>query len=604
MKTELKYLIAILFLGMSLFASCDSFLDKGPEENLSVEEVFQQRNYVQGWLYNLYSGLPMEMDFHSVISYANPFTGGSDEIEITPGYAACQFFNNGSITSSTFDYASWSSSAIYSRKCNLFLENIHATPMDESERKEWIAEAKFLRAFFNFMALRVYGPIPVHDKLYTPGSDFSTIVRAPFDDCVDFILNDCNDAIKDLPARRSNALLGRATAAAARALKARLLLYAASPLFNGNPDYATMKNAEGVSLIPTAYDAGKWAAAAAAAKDCIQFCEANGYTLYHSEDGDPVRTYMEIFTKNWNDEVLFAQNVGLAQVFEGCCDPVGVTGYGIYGPTQQMVDTYRMSNGIDPFRTDDDGDVIYTDAGAPTVNSESGYVEAGFTASSGAYWPSGVSNMYVGREPRFYAQINFCGQVWKGKTLEFWYSGSDGMRVGGTYYTATGYILKKFADPDSRPEGSSPVLNRRTWIFFRLAEQYLNYAEALNESDPGNADILKYLNAVRERGGIPALQGSYSQDQLRKLIRQERHVELSFETHRYFDVRRWKTAAKTDNAAMYGMDIHAGSYLQDPAFYKRTPFERRVFNSPASYLLPISKTELEKAPSVVQNIGY
>ena len=92
MKTELKYLIAILFLATALFTSCDSFLDKGPEENLSVEEVFQQRNYVQGWLYNLYSGVPMEMDFHSVISYDNPFTGGSDEIEITPGYAACQYF--------------------------------------------------------------------------------------------------------------------------------------------------------------------------------------------------------------------------------------------------------------------------------------------------------------------------------------------------------------------------------------------------------------------------------------------------------------------------------------------------------------------------------
>ncbi|MCQ2118876.1 MAG: RagB/SusD family nutrient uptake outer membrane protein [Bacteroidales bacterium] len=604
MKQRLVFPVIILTLSASLIlTSCEKFLDKGPEENLSVEEVFQERNYVERWLYNLYSGLPMEMDFHNVYNTLNPYAGAADELEITPGYAASQSFNRGGVSPS-YSHSSWADASTFSRKCNLFLENIHRTPMEESERREWTAEAHFMRAFYNFMALRVYGPIPIYDEILSPGSDFTAIERARFDDCVSFLLEDLNIAIKDLPARRSSAYTGRATSVSAAALKSRLLLYAASPLFNGNSDYSQMKDKNGESLIPVGYDASKWKLAAQAAKECIDLCNANGYELHYSDDRDPVTSYTEIFTKNWNEEVLFAMNVGTAQVWEMCMDPVSLLGAGIYCPTQQMVDSYRMDNGSDPFATDSDGDVIYSDDGKPAVIAESGYVESGFAAAPGAGWPAGVSNMYVNREPRFYASVNFCGQVWKGTSLELWYSGKDGMKIGGTYYTATGYIQKKMADPESNPSGSSPVLNRRCWIYFRLAEQFLNYAEALNESDPGNPDILKYLNEIRVRGGIPALQGSFSQEQMRKLIHQERHIEMAFETHRFFDVRRWKTAAKTDNATIYGIDVHSGSYLQDPAFYKRTVVEKRTFNSPAMYLLPISKGEIEKIPAMVQNYGY
>ena len=585
------------------FSSCEKFLDKGPEETLSVEEVFTQRNYVERWLYNLYSNLPMEMDFHNVLNYTNPFSGASDELEITPGYALSQYFNRGAV-SSTWSHPAWETASILSRKCNLFFENISRTPLSDEDYRMWTGEVHFLRAMYNFWALRIYGAIPIYDKLLTPGSDFSTIERAPFEDCVNFILDDLDEAIKLLPARRASAYYGRATSVAAAALKARMLLYAASPLYNGNPDYAMMKNAAGVPLIPSTYDPNKWKVAAQAAKECIDLCDANDYRLHYSENRDPMLSYMEVFFKNWTEEVIYAMNVGIGQAWEMCMDPISLLGAGIYCPTQQMVDSYRMANGEDPFRTDEDGDVIYSDNGAPTVRPESGYVESGFTQTAGEYWPERVYNMFTNREPRFYAQVNFCGQEWKKTTLELWYSGKDGMKAGKTYYTATGYIQKKMADPDSRPTGTSPVLNRRTWIYFRVAEIFLNYAEALNECEPGNPDILKYLNAVRKRGGIPELSGPYTQDQMRKLIRQERHIELSFETHRFFDVRRWKIADKTDNATIYGLNIHGGTFLQDPVFYKRTVVEKRKFNNPAMYLFPINKGEIEKIPAMVQNIGY
>ena len=222
------------------FSSCEKFLDKGPEETLSVEEVFTQRNYVERWLYNLYSNLPMEMDFHNVLNYTNPFSGASDELEITPGYALSQYFNRGAV-SSTWSHPAWETASILSRKCNLFFENISRTPLSDEDYRMWTGEVHFLRAMYNFWALRIYGAIPIYDKLLTPGSDFSTIERAPFEDCVNFILDDLDEAIKLLPARRASAYYGRATSVAAAALKARMLLYAASPLYNGNPDYAMIE---------------------------------------------------------------------------------------------------------------------------------------------------------------------------------------------------------------------------------------------------------------------------------------------------------------------------------------------------------------------------
>lgn len=599
-KNRLHFPILILCLTF-LLSGCDSWLDHGPEENLTIEETFLQRNYAQLWLYNLYSGMPMEMDFHNTYGYYNIFTGACDEIHITPGYAYCHFFNHAQI-SSTADVYIWRDYGQYSRKINLFLANIGSTPMEDEERQEWIGEAHFLRAFYHFLAFRLYGPIPILDKIYKVDDEFMETERATYDECVDFIVKDCDEAIRRLPVKRDVAYTGRATSAAAAALKSRVLLYAASPLYNGNPDYEQMKNAAGVPLIPTEYDPGKWKRAAAAAKACIDLC-SNDYALYYSADRDPVTSCMELFYENWNKEVLFAYNVGQNPVFEGCCDPISFTGYSIYGPTQQMVDTYRMSDGTDPFETDADGDVVYSDSGQPQVVSGSSYREDGFTEMPGKYWPSGVSNMYVGREPRFYAQVNFNGQLWKGHNFQLWYTGVDGKKVGGTYYTATGYVMKKMGSPYARAQGSSPVIPNRQWIFFRLAEIYLNYAEALNEAEPGHPDILTFLNRIRERGGIPPLSGTYTQAEMRKLIRQERHVELSFETHRFFDVRRWKIAMKTCNAKIYGMDINAGTHLQDPAFYERTLVEQQTFPA-RMYLYPINQSERNKCPSLVQNLGY
>ncbi len=601
---------AVVAVVGSMVAACDSFLDKAPEENTSIEQTFAERAYAERWLYNIYSGIPIEMNFHENVQ-KNPFVGGSDEMEITSGVAWSNLINNSSISeASNFDV--WGNTAIFTRRCNLFLENIHLTPLSAQEAMEWTGEVYFLRALFNFMAVRMYGPIPKYDHSLSIETDFTTIERATFQECVDFIVEDCDSAIAMLPARQQPNLYGRATAAAAYALKARVLLYAASPLYNGNPDYNGLVNSAGEKLFPD-YSRERWQLAADAAKECIDYCEGRlpgtraEYRLYEAASGDPVDSHKQLFLSNWNSEVIYANNVGNNLDFEKCVNPPSENGLSQYAPTQQMVDAYRMSDGSLPFAMDNRGQVEYSEAGEPAVNTLSGYTEVGFVSQNdpAGNYVSGTSNMYVGREPRFYAHINFSGGVWKSRALEMWNTGKDGASVAGANLSKTGYLMRKYADEGSNTASATPVLSNRSWVWFRLGEIYLNYAEALNEAkDVVDADVYTYLNKIRVRGGIPEITGALSSDEMRQLIRQERRVELAFEAHRFFDVRRWKIAEYTDAGPIHGMNINAGSSLADPAFYQRTLVEERRFITPRNYLFPIWRVEREKDPALLQNPGY
>ena len=598
-----------MLVSVSILAlvSCDSYLDKGPEENMSLPEAFAERLYTERFLNNIYSGIPNEMDFHNFAF--NPFVGGSDEMEVTFAGAVAQLINNGSLSPAN-NLPIWGRSAEWSRKCNLFLEHIQYTDMSPEAKSVWIGEVHFLRAFFNFLALRMYGPIPIYDHSLDPGTDFTTIERGTYQECVDFIVRDCDEAYRRLPARQNSAEYGRATAAAALALKSRLLLYAASPQFNGNPDYRALVNSAGEQMFPE-YARDRWAKAAEAAKLCIDFSEGNlpgasaQYQLYEAASGNPADSHYELFTKNWNQEVLFASNIGTNMLFEQCIHPKGLNGFSFYAPTQQMVDAYRMADGSHPFELTGEGQVAYSATGQPTIVPGSGYTESGFADSDSpdGYWTASVSNMYVNREPRFYAHINFAGSLWRNYRSEFWYTGNDGLQQGGANHSKTGYVIRKFADKNTNL--LNQVITQRTWIWFRLGEIYLNYAEALNEAhDQVHPDVYIYLNKIRRRGGLPELIGPHTPQQMRMLIRQERRVELAFETHRFFDSRRWLIADQTDGNIIYGLNIGAGNSLTDPEFYQRTPMEKRTFVSPRNYLFPIPESEIQIVPALVQNPGF
>jgi hypothetical protein len=595
MKKNIIFYIAVI---MAVGSSCNKYLNKTPDEDLTIDQVISDRRSADRFLVAAYSHLPVSIDFHEWFG-RNPFVGASDEMEITWEIAFANEMNSGAWNPYNVDPNIWSTGWQGLRKVNIFLQNIGQSPIDTADKETMTGEAKFLRAIFLFFELRVYGAIPVYDKPLNVDDDFKTIERQPFDSCVNFIVKDCNDAAALLPLKRDPGEYGRASKAAALALKARVLLYAASPLFNGNPDYQGLKNKDGEKLY-SAYDANKWEVAAQAAKDCIDQCEPT-YQLYHSASNDPEANYKGIFENDWNEEVLFARNndghSSYSIVQEQCANPISLNGLSGYSPTQEMVDAYEMRNGQQPITG-------YDAQGNPMINPLSGYTEQGFAAQDdpNGYYKAGVSNMYVNRDPRFYATINFNGAIWKGHQIQFYNTGADGYASSDKVdYTKTGYLLRKFINPAVDIKSSVYVLT--TWIYFRLGEQYLNYAEAINEAE-GPAKAYTYVNAIRERAGMPDLPAGLSQDEMRDRIRHERQIELAFETERYFDCHRWKIAYKTDNTVIHGMNIKAGSSLQDPAFYQRTAVEKRVFEAPKHYLFPVPQQDIDKDPDLIQNPGW
>jgi len=592
-KNQFRLLLLSLLV---LIPSCTKdYLKKAPDEDLDIKKVFSERKYAESFLTSAYNNIPVMLGAADW-DQRNPFTGASDEMEITFLGAYSHLLNSGAWSANDYYPDVWGFMYEGIRKTNIFLENVALVPMPDEDRKKWIGEATFLRAFFHFMLARIYGPIPIGDHSYALNEDYLKIRRQPVDKVIEFIASECDKAAGMLDWSVSTDKLGRVTKPAALALKAQALLYMASPLWNGNPDYAGVKDNVGTALFP-AYDKERWKQAAIAAKACIDGAEANGYKLYRSASNDPVRNYQEVFIERNNAEVLFARNAGEHSHFERCSNPISYGGYSIFCPTQELIDDYEMANGQRPITG-------YNGDGTPVINAASGYMETGYVADKHPkdYYPAGVRNMYVGREPRFYASINFNGAIWKNRNIQFWFEGLDGRKRAGSDYCISGYLMKKMVNPTSDIFQNRFSLN--TWIYYRLGEEYLNYAEALNEADGPVADVYKYVNAIRDRAGLPGLPTGLSQTDMRERIHHERRIELAFETHRYFDTHRWKTAAGIDSKEIHGMNIGAGNALNDDNFYKRTVIERRVFVAPKHYLWPIQQAEINKNPNLVQNPGW
>ena len=292
-----------------------------------------------------------------------------------------------------------------------------------------------------------------------------------------------------------------------------------------------------------------------------------------------------------NKEVIFAIGSG--------------DNYGIYSQIPHGVTTYNGSpvggwGGIAVFLNSVER--FYT------KNGKLPQYDHTFPDKSDWFESAGLSNpdiikLNVNREPRFYVNICFNGAYWIGdqKTrIQLYYTGGSGKK--GTWdFPRSGYIAIKNVSPSSNPKNGNYI--KRPFVIMRYAEILLNYVEALNEYDPGNADIETYLNKIRERGGLGPVQSDLNQSQMREQIRLERRIELCFEQLRYFDTRRWLIADQTDGGPFYGMNVDAGNSFTDEAFYEKTVFETRVFR-PEFYLFPIPQSEINRDPQIVQNPGW
>jgi len=638
--------VAIAFLLMLSLASCKKYLDIVPDNVATLDNAFSLRNEAEKYLFTCYSFMPSNGNPLANMGY---MTGDEvwtslDEREfISDGWriargnqnAANPLFNSWSDGDRSLSKNYWQ--AI--RNCNIFLENVSdetkIPDLQLDERKRWIAEVKFLKAYYNFLLMRMYGPIPIVDKNLpiSASEDEVKVKRMPFDDCVNYVVGLLDQATQDLPQRiRDKTLeLGRITQPIALAIKAKVLLTAASPLFNGNSDYSGFKDKDGVALFNTTYDANKWKKAADAAKAAIDASEAAGFKLYTfpgttamkiSDSTKRQLTIKGAMTErfglnsetvwgNPNSTTGFLQGVAMPRLDGANPVPVGQARQQL-APPIKIAEMFYSKNGV-PINEDKTLDFTNRYSLRKAVKAERFYIKEGYT----------TARLNFDREPRFYADLAFDGSTFfkydsPGNTDEGTYTvEAKSNQISGAnnfgWYNETGYFVKKVVDWNMAHSENNVTYRSYAWPELRLADLYLMYAEALNESlGAPSQEVFDYINRIRSRAGLLSVEVSWSnystsptkyttKDGMRQIIQQERMIEMAFEGSRYWDIKRWKRAAELFNQAITGWSIYQPT--SEEYYRVRTIFNQN-FISPRDYLWPIRTYDLTVNRKLVQNPGW
>lgn len=630
-----KHYYIILLLSFILNGtSCSDYLDYQPDDFLTMEMIFTDKIRTEDWLASVYSSVPSPMWGYFK---DHGFNIMGDDITIPQEWRPFGWSNVYAYTTANWSPISgwnpyyWVELPKRIRTGLVFLENVRVIPeagLTQQYVDQMKNEVRFLIAYYYSLMIELYGPIPfAPGVIYPVDAPTSELMigQTPYDEIVEWIDNELKDVSTKLPSvYPDNNDWGRVTSVMALAIRARTLLFAASPLFNGNPDLKDWQNHEGVNLFKPNIDAQKWEKAAAAHKELIDAARIGGYDLYkeYNSDGsiDPFMSYYNLSLKRFsegNKEIIFgrSENSSLAD-FQRHHLPKGIGGNAGMGVTQELVDAFYMKNGLVPI-------LGYNEDGSPIINSESGYVEKGFSNAAevrntrwrGAEGPEriagrvtldGTYNMYCNREPRFYVSVIY-NEAWLGvdnRRVEFYQEG--GRDTGYTFDAPqNGYNVRKRISLEVFPrENRFPY---QPGILYRLAEAYLGYAEAINESQGPNSTVYEYVNLVRQRAGIPDLQADLTKEQMREAIQQERRVEFNCEGIRFNDVRRWKLGEKYFNTKLFGMNFNGTKKSDDAndpsAYYKRTFYKNRYF-SKRMYLWPVPQAQIDINPNLVQAPGY
>ena len=554
-KIVIKLMMAALF---SVFLmSCSDYLDLKPLDSFSEETIFSDIALTEAYVNARY--IDIKVGF-STNDFAHARGQGlrsiCDEAYHTFGDQNAYVFNRGELNPDyTNQYLTWTDYFIAIKNCNIFFESIGKLQGDQRVIDRLIGEVTYIRAFLYADLVSRYGGVPIITNVFGISDDYLTVTRSSYDESVSFILSELEKAANLLPVAHSDANFGRATKGAALALKARVLLYTASPFWNTNNDR------------------NKWQAAADAAKAVIDL--TNNSTPAYELDAD----YKGLFLNNRSKEIIFMRifNDEMRTNFDRNSSPNGFNGWSQTSVIQNMVDAYEMADGTMPKEDE------YAPGNTPWQN----------------------------RDPRFYASIVCDGQIFRGREIEFWVSSGAGasgidsnLGIDSWNATKSGYTLRKFMD-ESILTVNNNTISKQPWIYIRLAEMYLNYAEAMFEL--GNEDeARKYINLIRNRAraGNPDILPdiTVSGQALKEKMQHERRIELAFEDHRFFDVRRWKIAEVTDNLPARRLVIVRNETTLEKTYTIELLQERKFF--PQHYLMPISRSELQRAPQIEQNPGY
>lgn len=543
-----------LFLSAISFFSCKKVLDKAPLDSYTDESVWKDLKLAEAFANNIYNVLPtFTVDWGNSLNRSLALSSACDEgftkfgDDYTCGVR--NVLNKGLLSpdnAGNFDV--WAKCYHHIQNANVFLSRINNVPGDDTFRKRIKGEVTFLRAYAYFQLISDYGGVPLIKQPFDLNSNFK-VNRSSFDECAKFISDELDMAASLLP---PTAQKGRISSSLALAIKSRLLLYAASPLWNPTNDQA------------------KWTAASAAAKAVI---DLPGFNLYTGN-------YADLFT-TFNNEIIGAHLSGYKGEWdpftgvEMMCFPNGYHGWAVFAPTQDLVDAFGTANG--KYISD------------PT----SAYLD---------------QNPYTNRDRRFYANIIYDGRP-TGNTAffsdrnttkaQFHEGGYDSDQGYDSWNNSlTRYAFRKYMDTTYNFNATTQT--NKFWILSRLGEIYLNYAEAeFNLGHEGTAR--QYLDLIRTRAGI-TIPLTETGNALLDRIRNERQVELCFEGHRYYDVRRWKIAEVTENKPVRQVIITRNATTGIKTYQYQT-LEARTFDKNKHYLMPIPRTEINRT-GLPQNPGY
>jgi hypothetical protein len=606
MKT--KYINLLLIAILCATTSCN-YLDVSDEQAgglTDFDQIFDNVDYTKRWYGWTYSSVPDYTATFSTAAMGNVWSCYSDELYTRLALAAGKYSEWGSSNGTS---GRWDGLYGVIRQANIFLERAKpiekelgadAAKITEAEMIWYKANVRFLRAAYHFFLMEQYGPIPIVDHSLTLQDDLD-LPRNSLDEVIDFIDSELLLAIPDLHQEpyhgtaEEEGFRAIPTKGMALALRAKLWAYAASPLYNGGFAKALeITNKDGKQIFPPRDDTKKQKALQAS-QEFIDYA-ATRYALHVASDGNPATSVYEVF-QIYSRELIWSHgrtSWGRLASGDSNSDRYSTprsepNGVGDVAVVQELVDDFYMADGLPVKATS-------------FLPASPAYSETGFTNVSGI----DVYNMYIGREPRFYNSVCYNGMRWhSGNEVQFFKGGTGDNTVEGC--PLSGYLWYKRYNRTIN--GTTIVSAFRPSIIFRLAEFYLLHAEVLNEVDPGNPDVLEYVNRVRVRAGIPKLEtlnpaiaGNYEMQ--RDAIRHERRVELAGEGQRYFDVRRWMIAENEIGKGGQDGEFH-GMYLDgnQVTFHTRTRLHTRSFKD-KNYFYPMPYTQLQKSRVLVQNPGW
>lgn len=644
-----KYLISAAVALLSIVSCKQGYLDTNLNDQANLDDIFSQTETVRSYLSHVYNYIPLEEDCTAGSGWV--VARGAQSLFSNCDKGNWNLYRTGNYSPSTMvsdpvaHYDIWAELYEGMHQCDIFIANIDKDLNDSKAIRDMLrAEAVFLKVYYCYCLVRQYGPVCMEysDKNKDRGTFEENVewMTRQLDEAIPYLAESMADVTEGLEKWQ-----GRATKGAAMALKARILVMAASPLYNGCDLYrGQMKNASGNFLFPQSTDPSKWDKAAQACKDVI---DMGLYSLCKSSDKgnafqNAAASYQKVFFTPWNEETIWGwwyrteneystseySSLGGFGSVVACQTPrnFGKYAFSHICPSLRMVDSYAMyESGRYPV-TGYAADACGSDLSKPVIDSQSGYSPEGWTEGYAqpvdASWAPAFKahNSCVGREPRFYACLVPQGFYWPDKDN----AGDDGRftcydsseassrySTTGVTHCRSGYAWRRNYPADTPLEtGTDYTSLTAVYPEFRLAEIYLSYAEACNEkSARDEAAALEYLNYVRERSGLNKAEVAYPEvvgdrELLRWIIRQERTVEFAMEPMSYYDSIRWMTAGEQCSASGWTLKCSAHTYEES---YERVSDEYP--SAPAAftdrdYLYPISYGWLAQTPGMTQNYGF